>query len=249
MLGKYHVLIAFLITGVLLFNAFDYRTDQVILYILLLGIIAGSLLPDALDATDSAMRYKKMRGKEMKYFEFFTVINPLLAGISKVLAFPLTFILKKRYVGLKFRHRGIWHSLLGVSIISLSWFIPTILFILLCFFLFPEMDTLIWLIFPIGLFTGSLIHLLEDSFTVSGINWMYPLRKFHVSGRIKTIGKYDPHYKKLSFLEKNDTIFYYFLVFSVLIFFLVEDIILIFLAVLLEVGLAGLIFGVRIETT
>lgn len=247
MLGRYHVLIAFLLTGVLLFKVFDYTVDQVILYISLLGIIAGSLLPDALDAPDSAMRHGKMRGKEMRYFEFFTVINPILASISNVLAFPLTLLLKRKYGKLDFSHRGIWHSLLGISFISISWFIPTILFILACYFLFPGVDTLIWLIFPIGLFIGSFIHLLEDSFTVSGIDWLYPSKKFHVSGKIKTIGKYTQGYKKLSFLEKNDTIFYYFAVFSILIFLFIDNIFLTFFAVISEIGLAGLIFGIKIK--
>lgn len=247
MLGKYHVLIAFALAGSLVFKLFNYHTDIEIVMILLLGIVAGSLLPDALDASNSAMNYKRMRGKEMRYFELFTVVNPLIASVSRILAYPLKYILEKSYSDINFGHRGVWHSFLGAGLISTAWFMPTAVFIFGCEYLMPEMHMLIWFALPFGIFTGYILHLVEDSFTVTGINWLYPKGKFHVSGKIKTVNEYSQKYKKLSLRQKNRIIFYYFAITTVGMFFLIQNVILYVLGLMVITGFAAPLFGVRID--
>jgi len=245
MLGKYHVLIAIVLSGTLLSKILDYPADGPLIFILLLSIIAGSLLPD-LDAPDSGIRHQMLKGKEMRYLVIFTMFNPVFAAISNALAVPLTLVLRKRHSDLNFGHRGVWHSLLGISIMSLSWFLPVVLFIILCHFIFPRINTMVWLVFPVGLFIGSFIHLLEDSFTRSGIHWLYPFKKFHLLGKVKTMGEYTEEYEKLQLRQKNKVIAAYFVFFSIGIFFLISDVLMAFIATIAEIGLAGLIFGVKI---
>jgi len=65
------------------------------------------------------------------------------------------------------KHRGIFHSLFAAIIIS----------------------SILYLISPtasIALFIGYLSHLIIDSLTKSGINFLYPFTKLRISGFIKT---------------------------------------------------------------
>ncbi len=195
MLGKYHVLITLLmVLPFLKFLSLNFG-----LGILVFGLIIGSLLPDAVDANDSYLFNISSR----KLFGRFACFMLRLSGkLTRHILKPFSWILKLFFWRLNISHRGIWHSFLGILIISLSWLIITLIFSV--YFGNPI------LFFSFGIFLGCFLHLLQDSFTVYGVNWLYPL-DFKIRGKIKTVGKFDKNYKKIKFLERNSTIFIYFL--------------------------------------
>ncbi|MBI4155351.1 metal-dependent hydrolase [Candidatus Woesearchaeota archaeon] len=249
MLGKYHVLIALLLTSPFLvyiiknYNVLQLFTILSIL-IFLIGLVIGSLLPDAVDAGDTYLnhiRLFKSKGIIRRTIYFLSFIFPIASKITRWTLKPLTWILKFIIPPLKDGHRGLWHSLLGIIIISIGWFYLS--FIISKFINFQ----LYYL--AIGIFIGCFIHLLEDSFTVSGINWLYPLN-LHIRGKIKTISKQDPNYRSLKFLERNPTIFIYFLITTIII--LVQYTTTLnttILSSLAQLGIAGIIFRIKLRLT
>lgn len=76
-----------------------------------------------------------------------------------------------------FVHRGICHSLIGWLIFCLISLI--ILFPIICYV--KLIGTMIYL----GLIIGYFLHLLEDSFSRSGIIWMYPFGRIDQKSRYK----------------------------------------------------------------
>ena len=76
-----------------------------------------------------------------------------------------------------FVHRGICHSLIGWLIFCLISLV--ILFPIICYV--KLIGTMIYL----GLVIGYFLHLLEDSFSRSGIIWMYPFGKIDQKSRHK----------------------------------------------------------------
>jgi len=205
----------------------------------------GSLLPD-IDAPDAAIRHKRIRGKEFKDLENLTVLNPIIAKLTDVMLIPWFYLLRVSNSELNTKHRGIVHTMFGVVFIFYSWVLLFGLIIGVSFYYYQN-DWTLALIFPLGLAIGSFLHLLEDSYTVSGVRWLYPTKNFLVLGKIKTIGRYSPAYKKLGMREKNNNITTYFLICTVSIFFLLPDLIHTVGATIGEVLLGGLIFGVRVE--
>ena len=77
---------------------------------------------------------------------------------------------KLKFLSWFFKHRGIFHSLFFVFVISLLgwWFFGNVVF---------------W-----GLFLGSLSHLIADGFTLSGVNLLYPFKQLKLKGFVKTNG-------------------------------------------------------------
>ena len=73
-----------------------------------------------------------------------------------------------RWLSIFVKHRGIFHSI----------FIPLLL------------GSIIWTIFDIvyalPLFIGYVSHLVIDSFTKTGINFLHPIAKFRISGFVET---------------------------------------------------------------
>ncbi|MFW9889280.1 MAG: metal-dependent hydrolase [Candidatus Thorarchaeota archaeon] len=122
-------------------------------YVLVLfGIAMGSLLPD-LDASDA----KVMHG-------FWRPIG--LFG--KYLFYkPVTRLLGTRSDLFQDEHRGFLHSILGCTLVS---FFFAIVILLLNTFPFGWFLWWLWIGIPIGF----LFHLAEDSFTKSGVRWLFP---------------------------------------------------------------------------
>ncbi len=73
-----------------------------------------------------------------------------------------------------FGHRGIFHSVF-----------PALL-IFVVFYLFLDMK-----LYGISLSLGFILHLVMDGLTKEGINFLYPLSKFKISGFIKTGGIFE----------------------------------------------------------
>jgi membrane-bound metal-dependent hydrolase YbcI (DUF457 family) len=84
------------------------------------------------------------------------------------------------------QHRGIMHSPIGVFISS---FVLTLLTAIIGYFIFHGINaTLIGFLF-LGLISGQFLHLLEDSCTISGINWLFPFGTCELKGSIYTGNK------------------------------------------------------------
>ena len=229
MLGKYHILITLLLVSPFI----KFLNLNLSLLLLVLGLIVGSLLPDTVDANDSYLLNLKSK-KPLKKFIFF--ILRFSGKLTRFILRPFSLVLKLFFWKLNISHRGLWHSLLGILIISLSWFILTLIFSVY----FRNSI----LFFSFGIFLGCFLHLLQDSFTVAGIKWLYPLN-FKFKGKIKTISKFDENYKKVKFLEKNSTIFYYFLLTTILILLKTNTFNEIIIGSLISLIIAGLIFKVK----
>ena len=73
-----------------------------------------------------------------------------------------------KLVPMLFRHRGFFHSIWPAAIIGAILFYTTT----------PTIASAVVL--------GYLSHLLADSFTREGVNWLYPLFKFKIQGFITT---------------------------------------------------------------
>jgi len=91
-----------------------------------------------------------------------------------------------KFINLFFKHRGIFHSL--IFGIVLSW---------LAFYFDKDAGA--------GFFLGFLSHIILDSFTKQGINFLYPFGGLNAKGFIKTGGK----------LEK--IIFYFFILLDIFV--------------------------------
>lgn len=91
---------------------------------------------------------------------------------------PKSFVNKKylfgfgRTVAAFSKHRGFFHSIFGLFLTTFIFFIPIYLFKL------P-------LVYCFALSSGYFLHLLADSFTVSGINWFWK-GKFKIKGHLVT---------------------------------------------------------------
>lgn len=90
------------------------------------------------------------------------------------------------------KHRGLTHSLLGLFIFSwgsyylMNWVSP--------FKIQPLMINNYWACVWLGLIIGYFLHLVEDSFSNQGVDWLWPF--------IKRKGRPWLHYKVGGFLEK-----------------------------------------------
>lgn len=124
--------------------------------VIIIGIAVGSLLPD-IDASDA----KIMHGSW----------SPIGRFTKKFFYKPLT----KTDI-FEDKHRGFLHSLLGCVLIF-TFFAPIVVALsVIIWLLNPLLYFLSWLLwwFWIGIPIGFLLHLAEDSFTMSGVRWFFP---------------------------------------------------------------------------
>lgn len=174
MRGESHLLVSILIslpTSMVLFNLLPSENFNAIIY-LLGGVMIGSLLPDV-DASDAKVMhgYWKPIGLFGKYL-FYK---------------PMTWVLRSRSESFQEQHRGYLHSLIGCLLAAVFFAIPIGVIFLVSIFLWTvpiELASLIWYLW-IGLPFGFLMHLLEDSFTKSGVRWFFPRGKTY-SGQTRT---------------------------------------------------------------
>jgi membrane-bound metal-dependent hydrolase YbcI (DUF457 family) len=132
------------------------------------GISLGSLLPE-LDAPDSKIMHGRWRrigsfGKRFFYK-------------------PLVKLLHKKTDTFRDEHRGFLHSLIGWLFTSLFFAgIAIVLYPILWFAWYIWIGIpvpILWFVwyFWIGIPIGFLLHLVEDSFTKSGVRWFFPKGK------------------------------------------------------------------------
>ncbi len=77
------------------------------------------------------------------------------------------------------QHRGFFHSIYGAILVTI---ITSLIFI----FLFPDFSPFL---LTLIVFMGYIFHLIGDSLTKTGINWLWKNEKYHFSGPIRTGGK------------------------------------------------------------
>ena len=153
--------VAFLIISPILLS------QPLISVLLLMGVVIGSLLPDA-DASDSKMYYM---GEIIIAF----------ALLMKPIVILTRVIYKLLHIPYDSRHRKSLHTVLGI-IIAVS--ILSILINLAVFFIGWWTPYLIPLC--VGLYVGSIFHLIEDCCTKSGLYPLLPFSDRHFSGKIIT---------------------------------------------------------------
>jgi membrane-bound metal-dependent hydrolase YbcI (DUF457 family) len=158
-------------TTMVLFSMLPSKEFNALIYVLG-GLMVGSLLPD-IDASDSKIMYGSWKG---------------IGLFGKYLFYkPMTWILRRRSEAFQDEHRGYLHSLIGCLLATLFFALPIgVIFILTAYvWLVPfGLSVLIWYAW-LGLPIGFLMHLVEDSFTKSGVRWFFPRGKAY-SGRTST---------------------------------------------------------------
>jgi membrane-bound metal-dependent hydrolase YbcI (DUF457 family) len=179
MLGKDHVSITlgtiFPFTIPLIFSE---NSQPIYAFCVLIAAVIGSLMPDA----DSD-------GKPKLHYNF-KIIYDIMVPLHKLIVFSFSFFNLKEKMNLEHivekQHRGVMHSPMGVLISS---FVLTLLTTTVGLLIFREINvTLISFLF-LGLISGQFLHLLEDSCTVSGINWLFPFGTGELKGSIYTGNK------------------------------------------------------------
>jgi len=150
---------------------------------LALGLIIGSLAPDA-DAADAAILHPGLPGRGTRARGFSRWILPFFGYLIRYLVYYPVWAVLRLLFGRRcsLAHRGLLHSLLGAALTALL--TSAYVALLLLFTGGAACDLL--LPFGSALLAGSLLHLVEDSSTVTGIRWAYPWSERTVHGSIRT---------------------------------------------------------------
>lgn len=178
MLGRHHIsitlgtLFPFVIPLLFIENA-----NHIAAFAFLVAGFVGSLTPDADCGGNATLHYK------------FRIVDWLMKNtIIKLVVFVFSRFVTKKYsleYKVKEEHRGIMHAPIGILISSFMLSILPIAAII-----YAKMFD-VWLALGIffGLLIGQFLHLLEDSCTVSGINWKFPFGTKELKGQIYTFQK------------------------------------------------------------
>lgn len=184
MLGRQHFLLS-TITGIVVVSPFIAAYKWLSLATLL-GIAIGSLIPD-IDASDATIFHTNVSGLHRspgKLFNFLIgPIMPVFGYITKYLVYIPSVKALNLFTDYSFEegHRSFTHSLTGVGILTA----------LTGFILYPlvnelGLDLSFLYFFLAGYSSGAIMHMLQDSFTVSGIAWNQPFSTTKLKGKLKT---------------------------------------------------------------
>lgn len=164
MLGKLHFVTAALFfapLGVALFTGVEHALALSLIFIV--GSLVGVLLPDS-DSHHAVVKSSK--------FEFFGLVTRYFLYLPLA---ALCFLLGFR----KARdHRGVMHSALGAVAATILWGVVAAGVTALL-----GLKSSFWISFASGVLLGYAFHLLQDSLTISGVRWLYPLGLL-VKGRV-----------------------------------------------------------------
>ncbi len=170
MRGESHLTASFMISLPTIWTLYSMAPDamiEVIAYVLG-GVLLGCLLPDV-DASDAKVMHGYWRP---------------IGLFGKYLFYkPMTRILRTRSDEYREQHRGYLHSFIGCFLATIFFAIPiAIIFLYSTYVMLLPLETSIWVwIVWIGLPFGFLMHLVEDSFTKSGVRWRFPGGKTYSS--------------------------------------------------------------------
>ena len=144
----------------------------------LLAVIIGSLIPDA-----------DCGGNAKLHYDFQIVDDAMKKLIMPLVIYLFKIISKKKATvyEVKEEHRGIMHAPAGIILSSIILtLLGTILLIIFKLFSF-----ILLIIIFIGVLIGQLLHILEDSCTIAGINWKFPFGDKIIAGKIHTWNRRD----------------------------------------------------------
>lgn len=198
MLGKDHLLLSVLTLTAITIPVMSLPNLGGIFLLIVMAVGIGSLAPDA-DSPDAAIFHTKIRGLKgntKAIGQFIGPVLPIFGYTLKYLIYKPSVLLLRLLISkdklstryeVKESHRGILHSILGMLIA----FVFLNIYGLAIMIALPEVLTLkVIVIFTVAFSVGFLMHLIEDSCTVSGVNYGFPFnRRYLFKGSIRT-GKY-----------------------------------------------------------
>jgi membrane-bound metal-dependent hydrolase YbcI (DUF457 family) len=185
-----------------MFNYFKFPSS--IIFLIFFGLFCGAVYPDT-DCKESRIfkmkqdtskigwqssykEYKSKKDAQNMYNTFLFIYSSILIILGNLFRYLLyypsygfIYLINKKWVkedSIRDEHRGISHTLFGV-------FVASILFFIMLFFanLYFKWTTLILLIIPaLTFFIAGNLHLLQDSISKWGIKWFYPFTKTTISG-------------------------------------------------------------------
>lgn len=187
MLGKHHLLLS-LFTAAILVVPYFFQYPELVL-VIIIGVAIGSLVPDA-DSPDAAIFHEKVKGIKG---ELSQVINGLIAPLFPIFGYTTKYLIYKPSIlifgrtllkkyNIEERHRGFLHSFLGVATAT----VLTGIYAFVVLYLLNLFSFVYFLAFLLSYTSGALLHLVEDSATVTGTQFNYPFSDFRVSGELIT---------------------------------------------------------------
>jgi inner membrane protein len=191
MLGRHHAIISLSSAAVLLVPFFNTGLELIIY--MLIGVVIGSLVPDA-DSPDAAIFHDKIRGLKgyTKMISYYVgLVLPLFGNVTKHAIYrPSMSILSRTFLKkyeITQQHRGFLHSFIGIgcSTILTSVYLIIVLY-LISLLTSIKMNYLGIALFMLAYLFGALMHILEDSCTVTGIQFNYPYSNLILKGSLIT---------------------------------------------------------------
>lgn len=187
MLGKHHLLLSLFTASIVAIPYFFLYPELVL--VIIIGVAIGSLVPDA-DSQDATIFHGKVKGIKG---ELGQVINGLIAPLFPIFGYTTKYliykpsilifgrILLKKYT-IEERHRRFLHSFPGVATAT----VLTGIYAFVVLYLLNLFSFMYFLAFLLSYTSGALLHLVEDSATVTGAQFNYPFSDFKVRGELKT---------------------------------------------------------------
>jgi len=185
MLGRQHFLLS-VSTAFLVFSPLIHSHPLEVTAILI-GVGIGSLIPD-IDASKSTIFKTSVKGLNNKpgklFNRFIGPFMPVIGYGTKYLVYLPSLGVLDVFTGYDFSqgHRSFTHSILGVCIISLV----TGIFLYPLFDLIDFIPSVVFWMFMTGYVSGVFLHMLQDSFTVTGIVWNRPFSDHRLKGSLTT---------------------------------------------------------------
>lgn len=187
MLGRHHIALSVFTAAI--FLIIFIKNDTMLIITLLSGVAIGSLVPDA-DSPDAAIFHQRVKGLKGPAGDIINAIVgmflPAFGWVTKYLIYhPAIFIfgntILKNY-NIKEHHRGFLHSFIGIitATIMIGIYLLPVLLVLHAF---------TWwrlVLFLIAYLFSAFMHLIEDSCTVTGIQFNYPFSDVIIHGKLIT---------------------------------------------------------------
>lgn len=186
MYGTQHFFLSFL-TVLIITCPLLILTGDLSLWFIPIAAGFGAFMPDV-DASDATIKHDNIRGTGRYVgIKLGGAINGLFGRTMPIVGLITTWLAYKPYSMLmktKEEHRGAFHSLYAALFTAFVFMVVFSLVLLS----FKSFSIIVALCVFFGVFLGFSLHLVEDSCTVEGIDFLYPRQSFYVRGEHKTFG-------------------------------------------------------------